>query len=291
MKIEKLFRPNIERHIKKKNVPALIRCIKKRRYPYVQQKAVRVLGNFRDSRATQPLLELVTKISTDRSLHYDAIVSLGKIGDATGIAFITELLEKGNEHYRSAAISALRHSHTDPSPVIVSLLIHNMYDSKAYISIHAAETLKKLKCKPEAFNDRVRFYAMNNMQNELVKIGKDAVEPLIKILEAWYPDPDAAFLMKNIIKVLTTIGDRRAIEPIMQVRTNYSYADIILTINHDVQEALIAFGEITAKPLIDKLENEKNAKKQERIIYLLHRVTGQNFKNDIEAWKKWIEDN
>lgn len=298
MKIGKLFQPNIERLIKKKNIPALIRCLKKDRYPYIQMKAVIVLGNFRDSRATQPLLELITRISTsrdiNRSLLYDAIVSLGKIGDTIGISLVLEVLEKGNEHYRSAAITALGSSNTSPSPKIVALLIHYMYDSTAHISIHAAETLRKLICKPDQINDQVRYYAMNNMQDELIKIGKEAVDPLIKILDTGYSydDANAAFLKEHIIKVLSAIGDKRAIDPLKRLLLcQYSSADIILPVYPTAQQALIAFGVATVKPLLEDLENENSSKKRERIIYILHQVTGQNFKDDIESWKEWIKNN
>jgi len=226
MNLKNIFKPDIHKKIRQKNIPGLIKCTRKEKWPDVQERAVKALGRFRDSRATKPLLDLVTDVSTGSwqsiswSLHFSAIVALGEIGDKEGIALLLWLLEKGNDHYRSAAVTGLGYSRATPE--VITALSKSMYDYRAYI-------------------------------------------------------------------ILASIRDSRVIKPMINMlTTQYSSADVILTVYPEAERGLVTIGSLAVKPLIETLEMEKNSKKKARIINILQEITGQNFGNDLNAWKAWL---
>lgn len=126
---EALSGPNLEQQIvawgegkRKDRVPDLLAALTDERYN-VRRLAASALGKLRDSRAVNPLLDLLSREEHPQIRQY-AVKALGKIGDARARAMLLQIASDENEKYytRDSARSALkrlkRFRSKDPSAAV-----------------------------------------------------------------------------------------------------------------------------------------------------------------------------
>ncbi len=121
---------------------------------------------------------------SDSYIRMGAARALGKIGDLRAVEPLVPLLRE-----------------KDPR------------DEKGKVLGAAAEALDRLGWKPENDLDRVYYLMAKGEWEKLAELGKVAVEPLLEALHyGWNYD-----LRVGAAKTLGMIGDRRAVEPLLEI--------------------------------------------------------------------------
>lgn len=146
---------------------------------YIQYRAKEELIKI-GKPAVEPLI--VSLKNKDKSVLWEVIGALGEIKDRQAV-----------------------------EPLIVFL-----HDKDVEIRYSAAEALEKLNWMPKNDKEKISFLIAYQKWDELVKIGKSAVEPLIAALKD--ADDDVP---KHAAKVLGEIKDRRAVEPLIAALDNF----------------------------------------------------------------------
>lgn len=165
----------------------------------MNQKIASALGELGDKSAIQPLLRLM-KFTKSPQVRRAAIRALGKLKASEAVDDLIALVEDTTAHkiIRMNAIFALGEI---ASPKAVPTLILSLYRDKAYYFFQAGLAL--------------------------VKIGRPAVEPLVKTMMGQNLDAKrlvegnmeilAGALESNAAKVLGDIGDPAAVEPLLKM--------------------------------------------------------------------------
>jgi len=209
-----------------------------------RQMAAEVLGRVRDSRAFQPMANIVTNELESWQLRRNVIKELTKFGPRS-LPVLIEALESGNEEVQEAAVKALgelgderalqpflRYMGNPKSdmlwavaealpklgPASLSPLLASLTHKNWAVRQTAAEALGNLK-NPAAVGGLIGSLDDQNRgvsasaANALGKIGNPrAVEPLIKALSS--PEP---WLRRSAAKSLGNMGDKRAVEPLKKL--------------------------------------------------------------------------
>jgi len=138
----------------------------------------------------------------------------------------------------------------------VPRLMRALADEDSWVRLGAAKTLGKIGHVPEKAADKVTLWLTQDKSKELVKMGTEAVDPLIGILRKAYSSkqwPTAA----RAANVLGKIADRRAVDPLIAVAngddwtsSNYSNVDNYYPVTCAAVEAL---GEIGDPKAYDQL--------------------------------------
>ena len=97
----RLFRPNIEKLKKRRDVEGLIRALKDSDEG-VRREAAKALGEIGDSRAVEPLIEALKDRNED--VQKNAAYALGEIGDSRAVEPLIEALRYG----KGWAVKALK---------------------------------------------------------------------------------------------------------------------------------------------------------------------------------------
>ena len=221
---------------------------------FIVSRAVFSLGEIGDARAYDHLEELFKKNHLQGSCApEDTIEALGKLGDKKAVPLLINALNSGEHLYSSAvALGRLK----DPKAVdsLLILLTHDnddvvravmnslgeIRDVKAvdpligllevpYHSFFAAGALGKIG-DPKAImplishlNDRGRvgiFFVDHAMARALVGIGSEAVESLIDVVRSGNRSERT---VRNAILVLGEIGDKRAVQPLLDQLSSQAY--------------------------------------------------------------------
>lgn len=151
--------------------------------------ASRILGDIKDKKAVRPLSDLLD--NSDYNIRANACASLGKIGDTTVLNDVIFLLNDSVEVVRKSAAVSLGDLN---SPRSVDALI-------------------------KALKDR-HFSVRMTASISLVKLGKPAVEPLLKTLKD--KDDDTGYLS---IECLGKIKDPRAIPFLIEELKSQDWAE------------------------------------------------------------------
>ncbi|MFB0563701.1 MAG: HEAT repeat domain-containing protein [Candidatus Lokiarchaeia archaeon] len=146
--------------------------------------AAKTLGMIGDTRAVEPLLEIVCENEGlwDSGYRCAAAEALGKIGDARAVEPLRRVMVRGDEYLYS-------------------------------VRLCAARALEKLGWKPADDVERVYFLVTNNEWDKVVEMGEAAIDPLVRSLSNELSpfqivDPDVQL---NVVQALFRIGGKRVI--------------------------------------------------------------------------------
>jgi HEAT repeat protein len=187
-----------------------------------QEAAEKLAGAGKD--AVSPLIEALT--DTHPGVRAGAAYALGKIGDLQAVSPLIDLLQDPNENVRSITASALGRLGDPRAGVPLSKILNDSYaDARLMASGSLANMAKALQVKGET----------------------KPVSPLIEALD----DQDKRIRLNAVI-ALARIGDRRAVQPLMNLMLRQE--------DYDVQTAAIAglgdLGSPMAVPLLVKILEE-----------------------------------
>jgi len=151
--------------------------------PYVRAEAAWALGAIKDTRATVALCEAIN--DRDPGVRSNAVKALGKIGDSRAVETLIGIVRGTDKFTRLDAVRALG-------------------------EIRDPRAVEPLLTFSATFNDREPYN--RHAKSALEKIGKPAVEPLLKALEG-----KNKYVRSEAASVLGEIGDSRAVEPLLSV--------------------------------------------------------------------------
>lgn len=100
----RLFRPNVKRMLKKRDVKGLIRAVNDEERG-IRLAAIEALGQIGDLQAVEPLIAALQDDSW--GVRSYAAAALGAIGDGRAVKPLTSLIRDGKKVVRKAAAEAL----------------------------------------------------------------------------------------------------------------------------------------------------------------------------------------
>jgi HEAT repeat protein len=175
----------------------------------IRGAAVISLGKIGDSKAVEPIIKILDKKTETDDLHKAAAIALGKIGNPQAIESLVNCLKDKNSGVRNAAANSL----VEIGKPAIELLIQALENQSLETCKRSAEVLGRIG-EPLAVGPLIISLKNGHPQlkdaamKALVQIGdKRAVEPLIEALEA---------KSRNAARALGQIGDERAIEPLIE---------------------------------------------------------------------------
>ncbi len=162
-------------------------------------------------RIGEPAVEPLIKVLGDEDGwdRYGEAEALGKIGDTKAVEPLIKLLDDESERVRIIAAWGLDKIGNSRA---VELLIKALEDDRSTVRSGAAKILVNKGWKPSDEKEQVAYHIAKKYWEELVRIGKPAVEPLIKVLG----DEDR-WVRYGAAEALGKIGDAKAVEPLIKV--------------------------------------------------------------------------
>jgi len=166
-------------------------------------RAAEILGEIGDSEAVEYLIEALK--DTDEAVRWNAAKALGKIRDNRAVDPLTDALEDTDESVRRNAYEALGKL---GDPKTKKRMVEGLKAREKNIRNQAAENLERMKWIPKT-NEQKAYYWLTKLKwDQLVILGKPAVEPLIEALtgQLELESPEAKL---SVAETLTRIGDGR----------------------------------------------------------------------------------
>ena len=199
MGIVDIFKPNVWKMGKKKDIDGLIKALE-HKDAVVRERAARALGNIEDKLAIGPLIKALQ--DEEDEVRESAVKALGKIGDAKAAKPLTRLKKDESERVRAAAKWALTEIELEKES-------QKRREKKAEI--------RKMKAKKdiEGLINALKYKDFDvhwEAEKALRKIGSPAIEPLIQALK----DEDNR-VVEDAVEVLWGIGDPRGIEALKTI--------------------------------------------------------------------------
>jgi len=179
----------------------------------------------------------------DYWVRWRAAESLGRIGDKRAVEPLIEILNDTNYMVQTEVAWALRQIR-EPA---VKPLIKALKDEVSDVRMRAAEALGKIAWQPKDDIEKAYYLIAKKQWEELVKLGKPAVEPLIEALK----DKDK-YVRSKVAEALGNIGDRRAVEPLIEALID---KDEDVRRSAVVAHRYIGYGR-AVKPIIKSLKDE-----------------------------------
>ncbi|MHB8958933.1 MAG: HEAT repeat domain-containing protein [Candidatus Limnocylindrales bacterium] len=242
--------------------------------PDVRIAAVRSLGRLHDARAVAPLIAALK--DTDRDMRTEAINSLGELealGDARVVAALIAMLRDeptvrdpqttpaGSFAPREAlgkagtpAVEPLIAALGDANVLVrraaavilgwirdhraIAPLVAALDDENPLVRVAADKSLDALGWSPADPSMAVARWLAKGEWQECIKLGTDAVEPLVAALE----DPNA-WVREAAVNALGAIGSQRAVEPLAGLLSDQSE---YLRVREAAAEALGVIGDPAA---------------------------------------------
>lgn len=194
--------------------------------------AADALGEIKDSRAVKSLCKCLE--DNDWGVKTNAKWALVKIG-TPAVRCLIDYLNSSDSGARSYAAEALGEIMDKRSiPPLITHLQDKVYDVRK----SSFKALEKMHWKPPTLQKKVYYYMANGACNDnLVKLGKEAVPTLISQLQE--KDPD---IRENSACALGEIGDKRAIVPLVNILTDW----------YSNKEVASALAKLLWKPISDK---------------------------------------
>lgn len=238
-----LFKPNIEKLKKKRNVEKLIKLINYRKDSDIRQSAVRALGEIGDERAVGPIITVLK----DNDIRQSAVWALGEIGDERAVGPIITVLENSQKQgvRQNAAIALGKIGDVRA----VASLTRALKDESRALRKFAAVALQQMGWKPPSDELGAQYWIALGEFKRLVEFGSVAVEPLITAFEIEKERHER----EKIVYALCRIGDARAVGLLISALKN---TDTLLFINlcEEATKALVKIGSPSVKPLISVLK-------------------------------------
>ena len=207
----------------------------------VKKCAAKALSIIGDVRAVVPLIDALE--DNNRDVREYAAKALGKIGDIRAVEPLIVALKDNNEFVRKYAAEALGKIGDVRAiePLIVVLIQGDRFDR-----LDAVEALDNLNWEPQTDYQKAIYLITKWQWQECVKMGVEAVEPLIVVLKE-----NDKYVRKNAAETLGKIGDVRAVGPLIN-----TLEDNNKDVRENVLVALSRIGDVRAiEPLIDALED------------------------------------
>lgn len=263
-----LFKPNVEKMERKRNVEGLVKALKCNwddkygEYRTIRGKAAEALGKIGDARAVEPLIqalkgkeydvreaaaaalgmigdaravEPLVQALKDNSNFCDRVLkeaaeALGMIGDARAVEPLVQALKDKHPDVRNAAVKAL----TKIGKPSVELLIHALKDEEPYVRDLAAEY-------------RATDWAMKEIEKSWPDVRNAAAKALTQI--GWQPKDEVEkiwyFLASRAWDKLVELG-KPSVEPLIQALKDKNWYVRVAAV-----EALGKIGDARAtEPLI-----------------------------------------
>jgi HEAT repeat protein len=220
-----------------KVIPTLIDALRDEEFQ-VRLNAVSALGNFQDKRAIDALL--IALSDDDENIRVRAASTLGKCQDERAIEALIDALKDEEFRVKMSVVSALGNFQDQRA---IEGLITAFNDTDIRIRLNALSRLGNFQDQ-RAIEGLITALGDNNLTirfksiEALSKIGKPAVEPLIKALK----NKETRFFAA---KALGEIKDPRAITPLINL-LNLNESGISST-------AALALGNFKDKKAIDAL--------------------------------------
>ena len=240
-----LFKPNIEKLEKKKDVKGLVKALNYKHDKWIRYYATETLGVIGDTQVVEPLIQALN--DKNHKVREKAASALGKIGDKSVVKpLIHTLKDKYSSVRWESALSLGMIGDTRAAEPLIQAL----KDKDSLVRNGAAKALGKMK------DIRAVDPLINTLTDEdessdnleiiawaLGNIGDTrAVEPLTQTLKYYFYR-----VREESAKALGNIGDARAIDPLIK-----ALADEV----DDVQKsAALALGKIGDKKAIEPLIN------------------------------------
>lgn len=223
--------------------------------PTLRQAAAEALGQIKDHRAVEPLL--LSLQDTDDSVRMAAIRALGQIGDAQVVLSLLKALWDENEKVRRIAEWALVQI---GSPVIPSLY-ETLWHDNGCIRMSALRVLRALG----EFIPLSEWDLMEpDWQVRLAKaVGKEAsIKPLLKSLQDGNEE-----VRKGVMEALAQIG-QSAVKPLLEMLREWDikgkgWEAALLT--------LVQIGQPAVEPLKEALQ-DKNAFVRKTVEWALRQI-------------------
>jgi len=173
---------------------------------YVRRSAAEGLGETNSPEALEPLFIAVR--DENYSVRKYAAVSLGQLGDPKAVDILINLFEEESDvQVREAATLSLGQL---GDPKAKKILIRLLDDPSSLVDRAAATSLKKLDWKPPTVQLQVKYLLATRKTDDLVALGKPAIELLIRALESSNTER-----IQVSAESLGRIADRAAIEPLL----------------------------------------------------------------------------
>lgn len=202
--------PDVEKLKNNNNIDGLIRSLN-RKNSSIRKSAAMALGSLGDQKAIKPLTKLLYDIDT--SVRIEAICAIGKL-DNTIIEPFIPLLKDTDDQIRAAAIVALgKQKNQRVIPIIGSALKDKSHHirgiaAKTLGNIGEAEAISFLRESLKDSNEEVKSLSFES----LGKIGPPAFEVILAEIKN-----DQGFINQKAIEILGTMGDKRAIKPLIHL--------------------------------------------------------------------------
>ena len=222
---------------------------------------------------------------------------------------IPYLMDKDKRRIAMPALIELKEIKDTPSvELLIQGLTAALRDEDLDIREAAAKALDKIGWEPSNIIEKVDYLIAKMRWDDIVKIGKPPLNPLIRNLENKNPNVRA-----YAAEVLGKIGDKEAIEPLIlalndsEISVRYKAVNalgkigdkeaiepLILALNDSdcwVRWAVVnALGKIGDKkaiePLIHSLKDDfRDVRK--RAAQALTKITGKDFGGEYNAWLRW----
>ncbi len=209
------------------------------------------LGRIGNAKAVKPLKKaLDDEFSFVRKKAMDALTEIGEFED---IDTIIKKLKDKNKSARMAAVGALgKIGSSRAAEVLIQALKDEFEFLREEYTYQYEDMGKKIEeFEESSYDEHIWHYTdkiLSPISNALGKIGKPAVEPLIKALKG---ENDNA--QWGIVDALGIIGDPSAIEPLIN-----SFIEGWEWIEDITIEALAKFGDKAVDPLIKALKNQNS---------------------------------
>lgn len=225
-----------ERGVKERVVEAFIQALKDDD-GYVRQEAAE-------------FLERVAGKSILDAEEFKGAGSLGEMVNKRAVEPLIQALKDDDRLVRSKAADALGMIGDRRA---VDHLIKALKDEDNYVRRKASEVLDKLGWKPGNDIEKANYLIAKKQWDELVKVGKPAVEPLTRALEDKKKD-----VREAAVEALGKIKDKRAVKSLTQALMDED-EDVRKVVTKTLEER----GESWLEPLVQALMDEDEDARQE----------------------------
>jgi len=278
--------------------------------PRVREKAAKTLGEIKDPRAVEPLIDAMRgKLPYSGANKYvvQALVAgeysyvreaaaeaLGEIRDPRAVEPLIDALKDINYKFREVAARVLGKI-KDPRAVepLIFAVKNDEYESVRCEAIWALGEIRDPRAvdlliavlkgeinAPDSFGDIDDYAAI-----ALRTIGEPAVKPLISAYKSALKENDSSVRLLSE-QALKKMKDQRTVEPLIAALKDEEWH-----VREIAVAVLGAFNDHRAiEALIDALADEHPIVRSS-VREALVRITGEHFGNDQMKWKKWWESN
>lgn len=213
----------------------------------VRQEVVTALGALGDPIALQPLMDILES-TEHKGIRRRAIVALGLLANNQAIPLLMNALEDQDVVIRRTAVEAVERIR---DPRKSGLFVRMLTDENAEVRLLAANALDRMSWNPATDREQIAYnIAKGNWDSPLLS-SPEAVESLLNVLHDERPKNINARV--NAVLVLGKIGEKRAVEPLMNI-AEHDYG----TLRETVVTALGDIGDVRAVELLIRALNDRN---------------------------------